>query len=172
MSTADEERSWPKSESEALQMAADMLGTVMEAKRAEESLAKERILLRKVIDLLPDNIFVKDRDSRFVLNNAASIATLGVSRQEDLIGKSDLDFFPRERAEEWRVQEQAVMQSGQPVLDKEEFLPWHTEKRRWVVDRIVPLHDDKGEVFGLLGVSRDITEHKQAEIAFGSRRHA
>jgi len=115
---------------------------IAERKQAQEALAKERKLLRTVIDHMPGNVFVKDQQGRFLLNNAESLRTLGVSKQEELLGKSDFDFFPRDLAEQWHNEQQAVMQAGIPILDLEEFQPWRPDWRRWTVTSTIPLHDD------------------------------
>ncbi len=143
---------------------------ITERKQAERALANDRKLLRAVIDHMPDNIFVKDKEGRFLLNNTVSMAILGVSRQEELLGKSDFDFFPAEVAQEWFDLQQQTMQSEVPIIDLELFQPWFTGKHRWILHSRIPLHDDKGEVTGLLGINRDISEHKQAERAVTQER--
>ncbi len=130
---------------------------------AQEALAKERKLLRTVIDHLPDNIFAKDREGEFVLNNAQSLRILGAPRQEDVLGKRDSDFFAHELAAKWHVEQQAIMQSGQPILDVEEQQAWRIDTRRWIMGSMIPLTDEHGEVIGLVGINRDITERKRAE---------
>jgi len=138
---------------------------ITERKRAEASLAQERKLMRAVIDHIPDNIYVKDREGRFLLNNAESMRILGVARQEDLLGKSDFDFFPHDLARRWQEEQRAIMESGIPMLDSEEFLPWNSVKRRWIIGYAIPLHDDLGNVIGLVGINRDITDRKSAAEA-------
>jgi len=138
---------------------------ITERKQAERAIAQERLLLRTVIDQQPDNIFVKDRNSKFLLNNAESMRILGVSKQEDLLGKDDFDFLPREVAQKWFDSQQGVMDSGEPVINREVFQPWHKNKRRWVLFSSIPLRDENGVVTGLLGVDRDISEQKRSEEA-------
>src|SRR5262249_25530870 len=81
-------------------------------KQAEEALAQERNLLRALMDHLPDHIFVKDRESRFVTANAATLRTLGAKSLDEVIGKTDFDFLPREQARQFYADEQAVLRSG------------------------------------------------------------
>ncbi len=138
---------------------------ITERKQAESALANDRKLLRTVIDHLPDNIFVKDKDGKFLLNNNESMRILGVSRQEDLLGKDDFDFFPRERAQTWFETQQRVIQSGKSAINLEIFQPWQPDKRRWILFSSIPLHDEQGRVTGLLGMDRDISERKQSENA-------
>ncbi|HVO43839.1 MAG TPA: PAS domain S-box protein, partial [Aggregatilineales bacterium] len=118
---------------------------ITERKKAEEALAKERNLLRSVIDILPDNIFVKDREGRFLLNNRVSMRLLGASRQEDLLGKTDFDVLPRELAEYSRTHEEYILRTGQPIIDQEEFQPSKTDEWRWLVFSTIPLRDEHGE---------------------------
>ncbi len=138
---------------------------ITDRKQAERALAKDRKLLREIINHIPDNIFVKDQDGKFLVNNAESIRLLGVSRQEDLLGKTDFDFFSRELAEKWFKSQQQIMESGESVINREVFQSWQKDKRRWVLFTSIPLRDDQGEIIGLLGIDRDITEQKRSEEA-------
>ncbi len=137
---------------------------ITQQKLAQEALAKDRTLLRTVIDHLPDNIFVKDIEGRFVLNNKESMRRLGVAHQEDVLGKTDFDFFPHDLAEAWEKERQAIIQSGEPLLDFEEFQGWH-ESPHWILTSVILLHDEQGAIIGLVGINRDITERKQSEEA-------
>jgi PAS domain S-box-containing protein len=131
-------------------------------KRAEDALARERLLLRTLIDNLPDIIFVKDVQSRFTVTNTACIRQLGASRPEEVLGKSDANWVAPELAAQYRADEQALMQSGQSVT-KEEYTLHKTMGMRWSLTTKVPLKDEAGNVAGLIGIARDITEHKLAE---------
>ena len=131
-------------------------------KQAEEALARERLFLRTLIDNLPDIIFVKDTESRFTVTNTACIRQLGASRSEEVLGRSDADWVSPELAAQYRADEQALMRSGQPVT-KEESTQHKTMGMRWSLTTKVPLKDEAGNVTGLIGIARDITEHKLAE---------
>jgi sigma-B regulation protein RsbU (phosphoserine phosphatase) len=131
-------------------------------KQAEEALARERLFLRTLIDNLPDIIFVKDTESRFTVTNTACIRQLGASRSEEVLGRSDADWVSPELAAQYRADEQALMRSGQPVT-KEESTQHKTMGMRWSLTTKVPLKDEAGHVTGLIGIARDITEHKLAE---------
>lgn len=125
----------------------------------------ERRLLRTVIDIVPDYIYVKDRQSRFVVNNAAVAQNLGVT-SEQVNGKSDFDFFPEALARQYFEDEQRVMASGTPLISREEpnYYPL-TGSWGWHLTTTVPLRNLEGEVIGLVGVSRDISSHKKMEEA-------
>jgi PAS domain S-box-containing protein len=135
------------------------------AKLAQENarLAQEYDLLRTLIDSLPDNIFVKDRQSRFLINNLAHVRTLGATHPDEVLGKTDRDIFPAESANQYYGDEQALMKSGQPLNREETMVNPRTGEKRWLQTTKVPLRDKQGVVVGLMGSSRDITEMKQVE---------
>src|SRR5918997_6214960 len=120
-------------------------------------------LLRTLIDALPEQIYVKDTEGRYVLNNLAHVRALGAASPEEVAGKSDFDFYPEELAERYRADEREVIRSGQPLIDKEEpSVNGESNERRHSTTR-VPLKDEIGEIVGLLGVTWDETERKRAE---------
>ena len=124
-------------------------------------LVQERDLLRTLIDGLPDNLFVKDRQSRVLISNLAHVRTLGATRPDEVLGKSDRDIFPAEAANQYYEDEQALMKSGQPLNREETVVIPGTSEKRWVQTTKVPLRDKQGAVVGLMGINRDITEMKQ-----------
>jgi PAS domain S-box-containing protein len=136
-------------------------------KQAEEKLTEERRLLHTMMDSLPDYIYVKDMECRFILNNTAHLQqALGVTSQAEALGKTDLDVFPRELAEHYYADDQAVVRTGQPVSNREELvMEQGTGASIWVTSTKVPLRDGQGKIIGLVGISRDITERRQAEEA-------
>lgn len=135
----------------------------MERRHHVQTLHQERSLLRTLLDTLPDFIFVKDRQSRFIITNAAHLQVLGAASLEQVIGKTDFDFFPRELAERYYKDEQSVMASGQPLLNRLEEVVDPQGRRSWLLTSKVPLRDEQGAVIGLVEVSRDVSERKQAE---------
>ncbi|MGD0253282.1 MAG: PAS domain-containing protein, partial [Verrucomicrobiota bacterium] len=133
-------------------------------------LAQEHDLLRMLIDGLPDNIFIKDRQSRFLINNLAHVRTLGATHPDEVIGKTDLDIFPAELANQYYGDEQALMESGQPLNREETVVNPRTGETRWLQTTKMPLRDKNGKVVGLMGINRDITERKQVEEALAGER--
>lgn len=136
---------------------------ITERKRAEHALAAERALLRTIVDSLPDRIYVKDADSRFVLNNISHIRALGVQSQEQVTGKTDFDFRPRDLAARYLADDRHVIQSGQSLINREEPAVFSSGKTGWLLATKVPLRDPQGKIVGLVGISRDITERKHAQ---------
>jgi PAS domain S-box-containing protein len=115
--------------------------------------------------MIPDFIYVKDLESRFLLNNLASMRGFGKT-QEELLTKTDYDVLPTERAAEHYASEQAIMQSGEALIQHEELtFERRSGRELWMSTTKVPLRDSQGQVTGLVGISRDITERKQSEEA-------
>jgi PAS domain S-box-containing protein len=129
---------------------------------AAEGLERERALLRTLIDNIPDAVYVKDDESRFLLANSALARLAGTRQPSDLIGRTDADFFPSRHADGFRADEQRVL-AGQPLLNQEETLPAADGTRRVLLTTKLPLPDREGRITRLVGIDRDITDRKQAE---------
>jgi tubulin-specific chaperone A len=133
-------------------------------KKTKLTLREERNLLRTLIDSLPDLIYVKDAESRFMINNTAHLHALGATSQDDVLEKTDLDLFPKELAEEYYTDEQEMIRSGQSIINKEEIVVNQTtNETRWMSVTKVPVQDDQGNTVALVGMNRDITERKQLQ---------
>ena len=128
-------------------------------KEMEDALWHERKVLRNVIDHLPDFIFAKDIQGRYTLNNAAHIRFLGAHSQEEVVGKGVFDLFPDGAAEIAHRDDRMVMESGRPMFNK----PESPSPGRWLLTSKIPLANSEGEIAGLVGISRDITEQKHAQ---------
>ncbi len=135
---------------------------VTELKNFEDALAAERNLLRSLIDNLPDFIYVKDTQGRFLLDNIAHRRLVGAVRPEDVVGKTVADFFPPEAAQNFSHDDGALLQNGRPLVDREEQLVDRDGRRCWLSTTKVPLRNHAGQMVGLVGISRDITERKRA----------
>jgi PAS domain S-box-containing protein len=144
-----------------------MFTDITERQQAEEALAQERNLLRALIDNVPDIIYVKDVKSRFVTFNPALARLMGVATPDDLMGKTDFDFYPPELAAQYYDDEHTLLQSGQPLLDHEEPNIDAKGNHRWLLTTKVPLRDAQGKIIGLVGMGRDITQLKRTEEALG-----
>lgn len=131
--------------------------------QADIALAQERNLLRTLIDNLPDYIYVKDRESHFITGNAAVAEVMGAQGVEELVGKTDFDFYPEMFATQFRTDELSVIESGRALLNKEELLVDAEGNERIVSTTKVPLRDQQGNITGLVGIGRDITPRKRIE---------
>jgi PAS domain S-box-containing protein len=133
-----------------------------ERKRAEESIVHERQLLRTLIDLLPETFYIKDRDSRFLVANAALARHFGKENPSQILGLSDADFFPAELAAKYRAEEVKVFE-GEPLIDHEGKNLSPNGQVCTCLTTKVPFRDNQGRIRGLVGIGRDITDRKRAE---------
>lgn len=140
----------------------ELRAEIAERKRAENALEQERALMRTVIDQVPDLIYLKDRDSRFLLANAALGRLMKVSDVSELINRTGAEFQPADRAADFRADDLRVM-AGHPVIEKEEVAS--DGSGRVFLTTKLPRHDLEGRVTGVIGIGRDITERKRVEQA-------
>ncbi len=137
---------------------------ITERKLMEEKLATEKQLLSTFIANIPDQIYYKDLQSRFVVCNPAVAANCGMAHVEDIVGKTDFDFFQPDLAKQYFAEEQSLMKSGESLLNHEETCINKTTKEvRYNLSTKVPLKNSDGKVIGLIGINKDITERKRAE---------
>ncbi|MBW7885257.1 MAG: response regulator, partial [Caldilineaceae bacterium] len=137
---------------------------ITERKLATDALTDERNMLQTLIDNLPDYIFIKDTQSRYLKANAAHISLVGARDMEHLLGKTDFDFFSAQSTFPFYEDEQCVIRTGEPLLNKVENINVDSpDKRSWVLSSKIPLRDADGQVRWLIGVSRDITALKETE---------
>jgi PAS domain S-box-containing protein len=134
-----------------------------ELARLVEDLARERDLLHFLMDNLPDYIYFKDRASSFTRVNKALASAFGLSDPTCTIGKTDFDFFTNEHAQQAFADEQGVIDTGQPILGKEEKETWPDGHVSWVSTTKMPLRNAHGHIIGLVGISHDITERMRSE---------
>jgi PAS domain S-box-containing protein len=130
---------------------------------AEESLMTERNLLLTLINSIPDRIYVKDKECRFVLNNTAHLNSLGVHSQSEVVGKSDRDLRSWEHSSGYQSDDRRVIEIGEAIYNKEEPTIDQSGEYGMMLTSKTPFRDTKGEVIGLVGVSRDITSRKRIE---------
>jgi PAS domain S-box-containing protein len=128
-----------------------------------EELAQERDLLGTLMDNLPDYVYYKDRQGRFLRVNQATAKLLGVSDPREALGKTESDFSSTEEAKAWGSSERQIIETGQPLIGRITSTRPSDRQRRWLSTSKVPIRDAHGRVTGLVGIARDITEHMQAE---------
>jgi PAS domain S-box-containing protein len=136
---------------------------ITERKLAEETLNHERSLLRTLMDNIPDYIYFKNIENRFVRISKAHSKAFGLSDPAQAIGKTDFDFFTEEHARPAYETELEIMKTGRPLVNLEEKETWPDGRVTWVSTTKVPLCDITGQIIGTFGISRDITERKHAE---------
>ncbi len=135
---------------------------IAERERAEDALAKERLVLRTLIDNLPEGIYAKDTAGRKTLSNPADLKHLRCKIEAEALGKNDFDLYPNEIAEKFWADDLKVLQ-GDPVLKREEFFTDEHGRKRWLLTNKLPMRDAGGKIVGLVGIGSDITELKQAQ---------
>jgi len=123
----------------------------------------ERIMLRALIDNVPDFMYVKDTQGRFVIANVHSARVMGANSPEELLGKTDFDFYPRELAVAFDADEQAVIGSGEPLFNREEKSVDGEGNTIYILTTKVPLRDTNGRVTGVAGIGRDISDRRKME---------
>ena len=138
---------------------------ITELKQAEKALDEERNLLRTLINNIPDVVNVKDLTGRYVTVNDAFVRLARVKSERELLGKTAFSILPEADAQALTDLEQQIYRSGRPVIAKEHYFGNVAGRGMWASQTIVPLRDEGREIFALLGITRDITEHKQAEEA-------
>ena len=131
--------------------------------QTEAALEQERALLDTLLSNIPDAIYFKDRDSKFLRMSRAHAKRFGLASPTDGIGKSDADFFSAVHAEQAFEDEREIMRTGVPIVGKLERETWPDRDDTWVSTTKMPLRDPAGEVYGTFGISRDVTELKRAE---------
>ncbi|CAG0932307.1 Sensor histidine kinase WalK [Thermoflexales bacterium] len=135
---------------------------ITEHKQVEAVLTQERLLLRTVLDNLPDAVYAKDRQGRKILTNRADLDNIGKSEAE-VLGKTDVEVFPLQVAAQFEADDQSVLQNGQPVLDREELLINEKGSRIWQTTSKLPLKNAAGQIVGLVGIGHNITERRRLE---------
>ena len=138
---------------------------ITERKRAEEELKKERALLSTIIETIPDEICLKDTDSRYIIANKASVAALGAKSLEEMIGKTDLEYVQRDLALRLLAEEKQILESGRPSIGREvvRLDPTTGQITKCDLYTKVPVKAQDGTTVGLLAINTDITQRKRAE---------
>jgi PAS domain S-box-containing protein len=131
-------------------------------KDAEEKLLEERNLLRTIIDHIPSRLFVKDLESRYMLNNKAHLEFLQATSQDEVTGRTTVDFYPNETGRQ-ALEDDAKVLAGEAILNQEKRELGSEGGDRWSLITKIPLRDTRGEIVGVVGISHDITHRKRQE---------
>ena len=137
---------------------------------ATHAIESERISLQALLDAVPDYLWVKDTESRFVAANKALAFACGRAQTSDMIGLTDLDLHSADLAHEFRAIEQRIIQTGQPMIDREELVTELSGFTKCILSTKMPLCDTSGEIFGIVGISRDITDRVRVAEELGRAR--
>ncbi len=136
---------------------------ITERIKVEEAIQRERNLLRTLIDNLPDGIYVKDTTCRKTIANPADVRNTGYKSESEVLGKDDFELYPKEIAAGFFADDQSVLQTGKPILNREEYVLDAEGNKRWLLTSKLPLRNEKDQIIGLIGVGRDITERMRIE---------
>ena len=124
--------------------------------------AREHELLKTLMDNIPDSVYFKDNQNRFVLVNKAKAVHSNV-KPEEMIGKTDFDFFPSEQAQRILNDDNAILHSGQRIINKLECLVRNDGSEQLVSETKIPRYNEDGDIIGTMGITRDVTDWKHAE---------
>ena len=138
---------------------------ITERIQAEAGRAAERTLLRTLVDNLPDSVYVKDAAGRKTLANPANLRHISAMSEADVLGKTDFELFPPDLAAAFDADDRHIIQTGQPIINREERFTRPDGTFGWQLTSKVPLRDHTGQIIGLVGIGHDITERKEAEEA-------
>jgi PAS domain S-box-containing protein len=136
------------------------------------ALVSKDFLLKTLLENIPDSIYFKDSESRFIQISPSTAKKFGLKSSEEVIGKTDFDFFDHESATIYFNEEKEMMRTGTSLIGIEEKETWLDGTTTWVTTTKLPLRDDDGKVVGIYGITRDITVKKRAEIALEEARKA
>ena len=138
---------------------------IRDRKTTEIKLSREHSLLHTLMDSIPDSIYFKDAENKFIKVNKAKAANSGV-KPGDMIGKTDFDFLPEAEARRAFEDDQEVLNTGKFIINKVEKLTGSSGEERWVSVTKIPRFDEEGNIIGTMGISRDITEWKKLEEVY------
>jgi len=140
------------------------ISDITERKRFEEELRTNRDYLRALVDNIPDVVYLKDRKSRYLLCNKATVEYHERSSEDEFIGKTDFDLISKPRAERRYVEEQELMGSGEAIVNREGYYVDSHGREHWTLSSLFPLGDERGRGYAILGIHHDVTERMKAEI--------
>ena len=132
-------------------------------------LPQDRFLVETLMESIPDHIYFKDRESRFIRINPAMAKVFKLNDPAEAIGKTDFDFFAREHAQQAFDDEQRIIRTGEPLVGREEKETWPDGSVTWVSTSKEALRDENGNIIGTFGISRDITARKRIENALAEK---
>lgn len=127
-------------------------------KKIEEDSLQQKYLIEQLLKNVPDKIYFKDLESRFLTISNSFFNTLSIDSKDEIIGKTDFDIYDHKHAKDAFKDEQQIISTGIPIIGKEEKEIWIDGSEHWVSTTKMPYRDSKGVIVGTFGISRDITE--------------
>jgi PAS domain S-box-containing protein len=143
----------------------------IERARVERALAQERDMLNSLLDHIPDRVFFKDLQGRYLRINQAMVRLFGLNSRDAAVGRSDFDFFPRDQASQTFADEQRVIETGEPIIGQMERKTLPDGRTSWTLTTKLPLRDRDERVIGTTGISRDVSQLKEMEEALAAERN-
>ena len=156
------EKVWPEDIIAPVGIAGEIFANALERKRTEQALRQSENKYRTLLENLPQKIFQKDRNSVYVSCNERYARDLKI-RPEEICGKTDYEFFPKELAEKYMADDKRIIALGKTEAFEEKYI--QDGEEIWVRTVKTPVRNDRGDITGVLGIFWDITEQKQAEDA-------
>ncbi len=144
--------------------AVGIIRDITQRKQTERALIEHQTLLQTLVNNLPLRVYQKDAAGRKILTNPADMRYLGATTEAEVLGKTDADFFPPAAAAQTQAEEQALLQAGQPQLNREDKVLQADGSCHWFLNSKVPLYNAAGQATGLVGIGLDITARKRAEM--------
>ena len=135
---------------------------ISERKQAEIRLSREHELLRTLMDNIPDSIYFKDEENRFIMVNKAKALDQNVT-PEEMVGKTDFDFIPPAQAQKAFEDDEEIIRTGKFIFNKIEKITDNFGDERWISVTKIPRFDSEGNIIGTMGVTRDVTYWKKLE---------
>jgi len=124
----------------------------------------DRDLLDTFLEHIPDNVFFKDRESRFLRISRSMARYIGLNDPALAIQKTDAEIFSSEHARQALADEELILNNGQPIADKEEKETWPDGHETWVLTTKVAMKDRAGKIIGTMGIAHNVTDRKEAEL--------
>lgn len=141
-----------------------ILFDITRRRETDDMLVDDRALLRALLDNSPDHIYFKDTESRFIKSSATQALQFGMATPDGLVGKSDFDVFSEEHARPAFEDEQEIIRTGQPMIGKVEMETWKDGRPdSWALTTKMPLRNRAGQIIGTFGITKDISDLKEAE---------
>lgn len=123
----------------------------------------DKIVIDTIRKYATDTVYFKDKESRFIWNSIGHVRQLGANTPDEILGKNDFDFFPKDFAQSARETELTIMQTGVPIINMIEELALDDDNIKYYMCSKYPLYDENGKIIGTWGTSKDVTEQKNLE---------